>query len=77
MSAFLKLDVFRSLPKDLTEPTFCGGVSKFIFDFNRGLTLFFYSVNDLFDNSNPPHSDRSTELYNATNTKSNLNSILT
>lgn len=26
MSAFLKLDIFRKLPKDLTEPTFCGAV---------------------------------------------------
>lgn len=26
MSAILKLDVFRKLPKDLTEPTFCGAV---------------------------------------------------
>jgi len=26
MSAFLKLDVFRKLPKDLSEPTFCGAV---------------------------------------------------
>ena len=26
MSALLKLDVFRKLPKDLTEPTFCGAV---------------------------------------------------
>ena len=42
MSAFLKLDVFRSLPKDLTEPTFCGGISKFILDFNQGLTTSFY-----------------------------------
>lgn len=29
MSAFLKLDIFRKLPKDLTEPTFCGGVGKY------------------------------------------------
>jgi len=26
MSALLKLDVFRKLPKDLSEPTFCGAV---------------------------------------------------
>lgn len=26
MSAFLKLDVFRKLPKDLTEPTTCGAM---------------------------------------------------
>lgn len=26
MSALLKLDVFRKLPKDLTEPTFCGAI---------------------------------------------------
>ena len=57
MSAFLKLDVFRSLPKDLTEPTFCGGVSKLIWDLYQGLTLFFYSVTDMFDNTNSPHSD--------------------
>ena len=57
MSAFLKLDVFRSLPKDLTEPTFCGGVSKCNSCFNRGLTLFFYSVNDLLDNANSPDRD--------------------
>jgi hypothetical protein len=25
MDSFLKLDIFRKLPKDLTEPTFCGG----------------------------------------------------
>ena len=29
MSTFLKLDVFRKLPKDLSEPTFCGAVGKF------------------------------------------------
>jgi len=30
MSALLKLDVFRKLPKDLTEPTFCGAVVSVI-----------------------------------------------
>jgi len=29
MSAFLKLDVFRKLPKDLSEPTFCGALGKY------------------------------------------------
>lgn len=26
--SMLKLDVFRKMPKDLTEPTFCGAVGK-------------------------------------------------
>lgn len=26
--SLLKLDVFRKMPKDLTEPTFCGAVGK-------------------------------------------------
>ena len=26
---FLKLDIFRKLPKDLTEPTFCGAIISF------------------------------------------------
>lgn len=30
MSSFLKLDIFRKLPKDLTEPTFCGAVVSVI-----------------------------------------------
>ena len=29
MSTFLKLDVFRKLPRDLTEPTTCGGIGKY------------------------------------------------
>ena len=28
MSTFLKLDIFRKLPKDLSEPTFCGAIGK-------------------------------------------------
>ena len=30
MSSFLKIDIFRKLPKDLTEPTFCGAVVSVI-----------------------------------------------
>ena len=30
MSAFLKIDIFRKLPKDLTEPTFCGAIVSVI-----------------------------------------------
>ena len=30
MSAFLNLDVFRKLPKDLSEPTFCGALVSVI-----------------------------------------------
>lgn len=25
-NSFVKLDVFRKMPKDLTEPTFCGAL---------------------------------------------------
>jgi hypothetical protein len=25
---FLKIDIFKKIPKDLTEPTFCGAVGK-------------------------------------------------
>ena len=28
--AFLKIDIFRKLPRDLTEPTFCGAVISFL-----------------------------------------------
>jgi hypothetical protein len=28
MKSILKIDVFRKLPKDLTEPTFCGAIGK-------------------------------------------------
>jgi hypothetical protein len=27
-SVFLKLDLFKKLPNDLTEPTFCGAIGK-------------------------------------------------
>jgi hypothetical protein len=27
-NAFLKLDIFKKLPTDLTEPTFCGALGK-------------------------------------------------
>lgn len=30
MSTFLKIDLFRRLPRDLTEPTFCGALVSFI-----------------------------------------------
>ena len=30
MDSFLKLDIFRKLPSDLTEPTFCGGLVSLI-----------------------------------------------
>ena len=40
MSAFLKLDIFRKLPKDLTEPTFCGGVGRY----RKTLATFTYLV---------------------------------
>jgi len=28
MQSLLKLDIFRKLPKDLSEPTFCGALCK-------------------------------------------------
>lgn len=40
MDAFLKLDIFRKLPRDLTEPTFCGGLGKyFIKEFDNIFVL--------------------------------------
>ena len=39
MSAFLKLDVFRKLPKDLTEPTTCGGIGKYEVHFFEPLSF--------------------------------------
>lgn len=26
--SFMQLDIFRKMPKDLTEPTFCGAIGK-------------------------------------------------
>ena len=31
MQSLLKLDIFRKLPKDLSEPTFCGALCKLTF----------------------------------------------
>jgi len=39
----LKLDIFRKLPKDLTEPTFCGAIGKSTILF----PLILCSFNDL------------------------------
>ena len=30
--SFVRLDIFRKLPKDLTEPTFCGAFGKVSLD---------------------------------------------
>lgn len=27
--SFMRFDVFRKMPKDLTEPTFCGAIGKY------------------------------------------------
>lgn len=29
MKTFAKMDIFRKMPKDLTEPTFCGAFGKY------------------------------------------------
>ena len=34
--AFLKLDLFKKLPNDLTEPTFCGALGKPKFQLTHG-----------------------------------------
>jgi hypothetical protein len=30
MDVFMKLDIFRKLPRDLTEPTFCGALVSIV-----------------------------------------------
>jgi|TARA_B110000305_G_C19298719_1_gene568016 hypothetical protein len=40
-SAFKKFDIFRKMPKDLTEPTFCGALVSIICTFLLvGLTVY-------------------------------------
>ena len=31
MKSFAKLDIFKKLPKDLTEPTFCGAMGIYFY----------------------------------------------
>ena len=38
--SFVRLDIFRKLPKDLTEPTFCGALGNFISYFKFVLVSF-------------------------------------
>lgn len=49
MKQILSLDVFRKLPKDLSEPTCCGAICKKLSDCYESLTHFllslFFSVN--------------------------------
>lgn len=43
--ALLRLDIFRKLPKDLTEPTFCGALGKYIEVIIPELSI---SLNDMY-----------------------------
>ena len=43
MSAFLKIDIFRKLPRDLTEPTFCGAIVSVI----CAITLVLLTISEL------------------------------
>ena len=44
-SYFKKFDIFRKMPRDLTEPTFCGALVSFVCTFIL-VTLTVYEVND-------------------------------
>ena len=44
MNNFMRFDVFRKMPKDLTEPTFFGAIGK------KREYLKIYSVNPVYGN---------------------------
>lgn len=42
-NSFVKMDVFRKMPKDLTEPTFFGALSNILFSINAYSFVCMYS----------------------------------
>lgn len=77
MSALLKLDVFRSLPKDLSEPTFCGAVGKFIY-IHQGYFLtknssILYSLHHMLNRSGTTYYHGGEKLCVTTNFKRDRN----
>lgn len=59
MKSFAKLDIFKKLPKDLTEPTFCGAIGIFL--------MFSYSssICDLYRNSGTSLHNRNFKVFDS------------
>jgi hypothetical protein len=55
--SFIRFDVFRKMPKDLTEPTFCGAIGNYL-----GLLNSYYSVFCLYGHSSDALCWRSAKL---------------
>ena len=69
MDAYLKLDIFRKLPRDLTEPTFCGALGK---SSPSPTTLIFHSLHDLHYHPLFPHHQRAKNIPECTNLNKRL-----
>ena len=69
MSAFLKLDVFRKLPRDLTEPTFCGAIVSTV----CGLALALLTITEIRTYLKPSTSSMITIQGSHEKDKFNIN----
>ena len=78
MSAFLKLDVFRKLPKDLTEPTTCGAMGKSKVLHNNTLAnCDNFSLNSVCNRLGIPHCNRDQNLHAATDLEHDRGLVIT